>query len=53
MTPTHVYRWRKYNPALHGRRCLVLARGTMNSVLVRWEDGTRCVVSRYAIRRLT
>lgn len=48
---SHVYRWRKYSPALYGRRCRVVARGAMNSVLVEWEDGTRCVCSRYAIRR--
>lgn len=49
---THVYRWRKYDPTLYGRRCVVLARGAMNSVLVRFEDGTRCVCSRYAVRKL-
>jgi hypothetical protein len=34
-----------------GQRCDVLARGTMNSCLVRFEDGFTAVISRYAIRR--
>lgn len=36
---------------LHGRRCRVLARGTMNSALVEFEDGQREVISRNALRR--
>ena len=48
-----VYRWRKYNPALYGRRCRLLKRGTMNSALVEWEGGGLCVVSLNALRRLT
>jgi hypothetical protein len=48
---THVYRWRKYRPDLYGKRCRVLARGTMNSCLVEFEDGKRHVVSRYAVRK--
>jgi hypothetical protein len=51
MTPVYVYRWRKYRPDLHGRECVVLARGTMNSTLVRFEGGERAVVSRNALRR--
>jgi hypothetical protein len=47
----HVYRWRKYHPSLYGRRCRVLARGAMNSVLVEFADGVRHVVSRYAVRK--
>jgi hypothetical protein len=49
---TYVYRWRKYNPALYGLRCVWIARGTMNSALVQFEDGTRHVVSRNALRRV-
>jgi hypothetical protein len=37
--------------ALSGRRCEVLARGALGSVLVRFEDGQREVVSRRALRR--
>lgn len=49
---THVYHWLKWNPALKGRRCKVLARGTKNSVLVEFEDGYKAVVSRYALRKI-
>lgn len=49
---THVYRWRKWRPDLFGRACRVLARGRLNSVLVEFGDGTRHVVSRYAVRRV-
>lgn len=49
---THFYRWRKYLPALYGRRCRVLARGSLNSCLVEFECGLRHVVSRYAVRKL-
>lgn len=54
MTPTfdRIYRWRKYHPALYGLRCRVLARGALNSCLVEFEDGTRHVVSRYAVRKI-
>ncbi|VTT96548.1 unnamed protein product [Gemmataceae bacterium] len=47
----HVYRWRKYRPELFGRRCRILAHGSMNSRLVEFEDGTRHVVSGNALRR--
>lgn len=36
-----------------GHRCRVVARGAMNSVMVEFEDGTRVVSSRYAVRRAT
>lgn len=51
-TTDHVYRWKKYRADLYGQRCRVLARGAMNSCLVQFEDGTRHVVSRYAVRRI-
>jgi len=47
-----VYRWRKYYPALMGRRCRILARGRMNSALVEFADGSKHVVSRFAIRKV-
>ena len=37
--------------ALYKRRCRVVARGTMNSVLVEFEDGSKVVTSRYAVRK--
>ena len=51
--PTYIYAWGN-NPVraqLKGRRCRVLCRGAMNSALVEFEDGTRHVISRNAIRR--
>ena len=35
---------------LKGRNCRIVARGTMNSILVEFEDGERVVTSRYAVR---
>ncbi|AMV24564.1 hypothetical protein VT84_09225 [Gemmata sp. SH-PL17] len=46
-----VYRWRRYRPELKGKRCRLLARGTMNSALVEFEGGEKHVVSRNAIRK--
>lgn len=47
----YVYSWAKYVP-WKGRRCRVLARGRMNSALVRFADnGQQAVVSRNALRR--
>ncbi len=50
---TYVYRW-KNNPTrvrFYGRRCVELARGTMNSRLVEFDDGERIVTSGNALRR--
>lgn len=32
-------------------RCRILARGTLNSALIQFDDGTRAVVSRNALRK--
>jgi hypothetical protein len=48
----HVWHWRKHLPERNGQRCRMLARGTMNSALVEFEDGHRAIVSRWAVRRL-
>lgn len=53
MTYRYVYRWRKYRPELHGRRCAVIARGPLNSALVEFEGGERHIVSRNALRKAT
>lgn len=50
---THYYRWRKYRPDLFYGHCRIIARGMMNSVMVEFLDGTRHVVSRFAVRKLT
>lgn len=49
---THWFRWRKFRPDWYGRRCRIIARGTMNSALIEFDDGERAVVSRWAIRKL-
>ncbi|MCA1458035.1 hypothetical protein I6F35_33420 [Bradyrhizobium sp. BRP22] len=45
----YVYRWHRMGRK--GQRCAVLARGTMNSCLVKFEDGFTAVTSRNAIMR--
>ena len=50
---THRWHWRKWLPERHGQLCRVLATGRMNSALVEFEDGTKVVTSRYAVRKLT
>lgn len=47
----HIYRWKKFGTRFTGRRCRVLARGAMNSVLVEFDDGEKAVCSRYAVRK--
>jgi hypothetical protein len=47
----HVWWWRSKLPERKGRRCRVLVRGAMNSVIVEFEDGVRVVTSRYAVRK--
>jgi len=49
----YVYRWNR--PGLIGRKgtvCIVLARGRMNTCLVKFEDGFRAVTSRNALRKV-
>jgi hypothetical protein len=48
---THVWRWRCRLPDRHGEPCVVLARGKLNSCLVRFGDGLTVVTSRYAVRK--
>ena len=43
----YIFRWDRHGRK--GERCLVLARGTMNSCLVRFEDGYMMVTSRNAL----
>lgn len=43
--------WRKRLPERKGEPCRILARGTMNSVLVEFEDGHRVVTSGWAVRK--
>lgn len=50
-TYDRVWRWRVNLPERKGMRLRVIARGTMNSALIEFEDGVRHVVSRFAFRR--
>jgi hypothetical protein len=45
----YVYRWNRCGRK--GQRCRVLARGSLNSCLLEFEDGWRMVTSRNALRR--
>jgi hypothetical protein len=45
----YVYRWNRCGRK--GQVCRVLARGTMNSCLLEFEDGWRMVTSRNALKR--
>ena len=48
---TYIYRWDRQGRK--GQLCLVLARGTMNSCLCKFEDGYRMVTSRNALKLAT
>ena len=43
--------WRKWLGHRKGQRCRIVARGNLNSAMVEFEDGTRVITSRYAVRR--
>lgn len=47
-----VWHWRVNLPERKGQRCRILARGTMNSALIEFEDGVRHVCSRFAVRKV-
>jgi hypothetical protein len=44
---TYIFRWDRHGRK--GQRCVVLTRGTLNSCLVRFEDGYMMVTSRRAL----
>lgn len=50
---THTYGWKNNEKrvTLFKRPCRILARGTMSSVLIEFENGDREIVSRRALRR--
>lgn len=47
--PPYVYYWHRMGRK--GQLCRVIARGSMNSCLVEFEDGFKAVTSRNALRR--
>jgi hypothetical protein len=46
---TYSFRWDRHGRK--GQRCVILARGTINSCLVRFDDGYMMVTSRNALGR--
>ena len=51
MTSGDTYIFRLDRHGRKGQPCLVLARGTMNSCLVKFEDGYTMITSRNALQR--
>lgn len=47
----YIYRWNRMGRK--GQRCSVLARGSMNSCAIRFEDGYKAVTSRNALRKFS
>ena len=48
----YVWRVRTRLPERFGQRCVVLARGRLNSCLVLFADGARYITSRNYLRRV-
>ena len=49
---THVWRWNVRLPHRKGEACRILARGALNNCLIEFQDGTKVVTSRYAVRKI-
>lgn len=49
---THFWRVRATLPERFGQGCVIEAVGRMNSIQIRFADGVRHIVNRYAVRRL-
>lgn len=47
----YIWYWRSRLAERKGLACRVLTRGSMNSVLVEFEDGYLVITSRYAVRK--
>ncbi len=47
----YIYRWKNNTKRteLYGRKCKVITRGKMNTILVEFENGERVTTSRYAV----
>ena len=46
----YIWFWKKKLPERKGQICRVLARGKMNSIMVKFIDGYKVITSRYAVR---
>lgn len=55
MSFDYKYSWRnnEKRQTLYGRRCRIVARGALNSIMIEFEDGQREIVSGNSIRRAT
>lgn len=52
--PSYIYKWgnNEKRKTMKGRRCLVIARGKMNSCMIVFEDnGQQEIVSRNALKK--
>lgn len=51
---THYFAWKnnEKRAEMYGKPCRIIARGTQNSRLIEFENGTREVVSGNSIRKL-
>jgi len=53
--PDYIYSWgnNSKRETMKGRKCRILARGKMNSILIEFTDnGQREITSRYAVRKI-
>jgi hypothetical protein len=50
--PLSIWYWKTRLPERNGQRCKIIARGTMNSALVEFDDGFKVITSRYAVRKV-
>ena len=48
----YIWYWYKKCPGRKGQACRVLARGTMNSILIEFKDGGRYITSGNGIRKM-
>ena len=48
-----IYNWANNlkRKTMKGRKVIVLARGKMNSILIKFDNGQKEIVSRYSIKR--
>lgn len=52
---THYYAWKnnEKRATMYQKPCRIVARGSMNSIVIEFHDGQRECVSRNSVRRLT
>ncbi len=54
MTYPYRFAWKNNSKreTLYNRRCRVVARGRMNSIMIEFENGQREIVSRNSVRKV-